>query len=138
MPILQLGKQSLEHASYLLRLFSTSVAELYLLNPNLLLFMLVILGTKIFFTTMNNQDFLNCITPLLNWGFPGKETAYNTGDPRLIPGLGRSPGEGIGYPLECSDLENSMGYTVHGVTKSQTRLSHSHFHFHFSLSLELV
>ena len=39
-------------------------------------------------------------------GFPdssvGKESTCNAGDPRLIPGLGRSPGEGIGYPLQCS------------------------------------
>ena len=38
----------------------------------------------------------------------------------LIPGLRRSPGEGKGYPLQYSDLENSMDYIVHGVTKSQT------------------
>ena len=46
------------------------------------------------------------------WGFPhgsvGKESACNAGDPGLIPGLGRSPGEGKGYPLQYSDLENSM------------------------------
>ena len=41
-------------------------------------------------------------------------------DPWSIPGLGRSAGEGIGYPLQCSGLENSMDYTVHGVTKSRT------------------
>ena len=41
----------------------------------------------------------------------------------MIPGLGRSPGEEKGYPLQYSGLENSMDYTVHGVTKSQTRLS---------------
>ena len=41
----------------------------------------------------------------------------------MILGLGRSPGEGKGYPLQYSGLENSMDYTVHGVTKSQTRLS---------------
>ena len=39
-------------------------------------------------------------------GFPdssvGKESTYNTGDPSLIPGMGRSPGEGIGYPLQYS------------------------------------
>ena len=40
-----------------------------------------------------------------------------------VPGLGRSPGEGKGYPLQYSGLENSMDYTVHGVAKSQTRLS---------------
>ena len=37
-----------------------------------------------------------------------------------IPELGRSPGEGNGYPLQYSGLENSMDYTVHGVAKSQT------------------
>ena len=42
----------------------------------------------------------------------------NAGDLDLIPGLGRSPGEGKGYPLQYSGLENSMDYTVHGVAKS--------------------
>ena len=45
------------------------------------------------------------------WGFPGvsdeKESAHNVGNPDLIPGLGRSPGEGNGYPLQYSCLENS-------------------------------
>ena len=109
-------------------------------------------------------------TPFLMLGFPhssvGKESACNAGDPGLIPGWARSPGEGIGYPLQCSwasivaqlvknlpamwetwvralgweeplekgmatqssILENSMDYAVHGVTKSQTLLSHFHFH----------
>jgi len=57
-------------------------------------------------------------------GFPcgsaGKESACNVGDPSLIPGLGRSPGEGKGYPLQYSDLENSMDCVVHVVAKSQT------------------
>ena len=47
-------------------------------------------------------------------GFPGssagKESAYNVGDLGSIPGMGRSPGEGKGYPLEYSGLENSMDY----------------------------
>ena len=43
----------------------------------------------------------------------------------MIPGLGRSPGEELGYPLKYSGLENSM---VHGVTKSRTQLSDFHFH----------
>ena len=55
-------------------------------------------------------------------GFPGgsagKESTYNVGDLDLIPGLGRSPGEGNGYPLQYSILENSMDYTVHMVTMS--------------------
>ena len=44
----------------------------------------------------------------------------NAGDLGLIPGLERSPGEGKGYPLQCSGLENSMDCIVHGVAKSQT------------------
>ena len=44
-----------------------------------------------------------------------------------IAGLGRSPGEGKGYPLQYSGLENSMDCIVHGVTKSQTQLSNFHF-----------
>ena len=58
-------------------------------------------------------------------GYPdssvGKESACNAGDPRLIPGSGRSAGKGNGYPLQYSCLENSMDRgawwaTVHGVT----------------------
>ena len=67
-------------------------------------------------------------------GFPcgstGKESACNVRDLGLIPGLGRSPGEGKGYPLQYSGLENSMDCIVHGVTKSWTRLSNFSFHFH--------
>ena len=48
----------------------------------------------------------------LNWDLPGgsdgKASAYNVGDPGLIPGSGRSPGEGNGNPLQYSCLENSM------------------------------
>ena len=47
----------------------------------------------------------------------------------LIPGLGRSPGEGKGYPLQYFGLENSMDCIVHGVLKSRTQLSDFHFHF---------
>ena len=65
-------------------------------------------------------------------GFPagsaGKESACNARDWGSIPGLGRSPGEGKGYPLQYSGLENSMGCVVYGVAKSQTRLSNSCFH----------
>ena len=66
-------------------------------------------------------------------GFPcgsaGKESARNAGDLGLIPGLGRSPGEGKGYPIQCSGLENSIDCVVRGVTKSQTRLRNFHFPF---------
>ena len=47
----------------------------------------------------------------------------------MIPGSGRSTGEGTGYPLQYSGLENSMDWTVHGVAKSRTQLSDFHFHF---------
>ena len=65
-------------------------------------------------------------------GFPGgsesKESACNAGDPGSIPGLGRSPGEGNDNLLQYSCLENPMDRgagqaAVHGVAKSQTRLS---------------
>ena len=51
-------------------------------------------------------------------GSVGKESTSNVGDLGSILGLGRSPGEGKGYPLQYSGLENSMDYTVYGVTKS--------------------
>ena len=61
-------------------------------------------------------------------GAIGKEAACNAGDPGLIPGLGRSPGEGNDNPLQYSCLENSMDRgglwaPVHGVAKSWTQLS---------------
>ena len=60
-------------------------------------------------------------------GFPGgsagKETTCYAGDLGLIPGLGRSPGEGRGYPLQFSGLENFMDCIVRGVAKSGTQLS---------------
>ena len=64
-------------------------------------------------------------------GLPGssesKVSAYNVGDLSLIPGLGRSPGEGKGYPLQYSGLENSVDCVAHGVPKSWTRLNDFHF-----------
>ena len=60
-------------------------------------------------------------------GSAGKESAYNAGDLALIPGLGRCPGEGKGYPLQHSGLENSMDCIVHGVAKSWTQRSDFHF-----------
>ena len=63
-------------------------------------------------------------------GFPdssdGKESTYNAGDLGSIPGLGRSPGEGKGYPLQYSGLENSTDCIVHGIAKSWTRMSNFH------------
>ena len=75
---------------------------------------------------------LLCYTVEINLGFPGgsggKESACNVGDMGLIPGLGKSPGEGHGNPPQYSCLENPMDReawwtTVHRVAKSWTRLN---------------
>ena len=77
--------------------------------------------------------------------FPGgsdsKASACNAGDPSSIPGLGRSPGEGNGNPLQYSCLENPMDRgawqaTVHGVAESWTRLSNFTWTFKYSLFYE--
>ena len=64
-------------------------------------------------------------------GFPcgsaGKESVCSAGDLGLIPGLGRSAGEGKGYHLQYSGLENPMDCIVHRVAKSQTQLNNFHF-----------
>ena len=69
----------------------------------------------------------------LEEGFPhssvGKEFPCNAGDPGSILGLGRSPGERKGCPLQYSGLENSMDCIGHGVAKSPTRPSDFHFFF---------
>ena len=71
----------------------------------------------------------------LTRGFPdgsdGKESSCNARDLGLVPKSGRSPGEGSGYQLQYSCLENSIDRgawlaTVHGVAKSRTRLSDQH------------
>ena len=84
----------------------------------------------------NQHNIVNNYLPIRDtshsWGFPGgsdgKESTCNAGDLTPIPGSGRSPGEGNGYPLQYSCLRNHMirgawWATVHGVTKSWTRLS---------------
>ena len=71
-------------------------------------------------------------------GSDGRESTFNAGDGGSVPGLGRSPAEGNGNPLQNSCLENPMDRgawraTVHGAAKSQTRLSdftHTHTHTH--------
>ena len=59
-------------------------------------------------------------------GSAGKESTCSEGDLGSIPGLGRFPEEGKGYPLQCSGLENSMDFIVHRVAKSGTQLSNFH------------
>ena len=82
--------------------------------------------------TPSSRGLTDCLRlPSSFLGFPGgsagKESACNVGDLGSIPGLGRAPGEGNGYPLQSSGLENPMECIVHGVEKSQTRLSAFHF-----------
>ena len=59
-------------------------------------------------------------------GSAGKEPSCNAGDLGSIPGLARSPGEGKGYLLQYSGLENTMACIVHVVAKSWTQLSYFH------------
>ena len=57
-----------------------------------------------------------CLLKDFPGGSAGKESACNAGDLGSIPGLGRSPGEGKGYPFQYSGLENSMDSIAHGIT----------------------
>ena len=74
---------------------------------------------------------------MITLGFPdgsdGKESACNAGEPGLVPGLGRSPGEGHGHSLQYSCLENPMDREawqamVHLVSKSWTQLKQLSMH----------
>ena len=80
-----------------------------------------------------NQDMGICEGLLFSFCFScasaGKEPTCSAGDIGSIPGLQRSPGEGKGYPLQYSGLENSLDCIVHRVAKSQTQLSNFQFHF---------
>ena len=68
---------------------------------------------------LGSQEIVQKVLPSgLPGGSAGKECTCNAGDLSLIPGLGRSPGEKRGYPLQYSGLENSMGCVVHGVAES--------------------
>ena len=76
---------------------------------------------------------ISCQVNILDWALPGgsgsKEFACNEGNPGLIPGLGRFPGEGNGYPLQHSCLENSMDRgawqaTIHEDANSWTQLTY--------------
>ena len=82
---------------------------------------------------LDQKDFLekgeathSNILGLPSW-LAGKESACNVGDLDSVSGLGRSPGEGKGYPLQYSVLENTMDCIVRGVAKSWTWLSEFHF-----------
>ena len=78
----------------------------------------------------------------LPWGSAGKESACNAGDLGSIPGLGRSPGEGKGYPAQYSGLENSVDCIVHGSQRAGhdwATFTHSIIYsFSCSFPLELI
>ena len=63
---------------------------------------------------------LTCLESGFPSGRAGKKSACNAGDLGSVPGLGRSPGEGKGYPLQYCGLENSMDCTVHGAAELDT------------------
>ena len=92
-------------------------------------------------TSYFQKYIINLVVILIPWGFPCgsavKESTCNAGDLDSIPGLGRSPGEGKGYPFQSSGLENSMDCIIHGVTKSQTQLSNFHFTFIYLIGVPL-
>ena len=77
------------------------------------------------------------LPPPVFLGFPrgsaGKESACNVGDLGLIPGMGRSPGEGKGYPPQYSGIKNSMDCIAHGVAKNRTRLRDFHLLIHLNI-----
>ena len=98
-----------------------------------LLKILIMVPTYQFFHLLSTYHESNCAEGLIYWvspgGSDGKQSTCNVGDLALTPGLGRPPGEGSGYPLQYSGLENSMDRIVDGLTKSRTQLCDFHsFH----------
>ena len=96
---------------------------------------------SLFNSKSSNACKIKPVNPRGNQGFPGnsdsEESACNAVDLGSIPGSGRSPGEGNGYPLQYTCLENSMDRRdwqaiVHGVVKSQTRLKWFSTHAYIS------
>ena len=86
------------------------------------------LSLFLFVLTASLSPLFSCLLPCSS-GFPcGKESTCNVGDLASIPGLGRFPGEGKGYPLQYSGLENFTNCMVHDVAKSWTRLKDFNFH----------
>ena len=99
-----------------------------------------LLMEEIISTMMINTCYSDNLNDCLAQGFPGgsvgNESTCSAGDLGLIPGSGKSPGEGHGNPLQYFCLENSMDRgawqaPVHGVTKNQTQLSDTHISNHF-------
>ena len=111
------------------RIFATKIVYLEISHDNI-----IIIGYSSWF-----DDVLY----LYPGGSDSKASAWSAGDPGSTPGLGRSPGEGNGNPLQYSCLENSMDWgawkaTVHGVAKSWTRLSNITGHRYTSIGASLI
>ena len=110
-------------------------SEFAFLSTKHILFLLSILKK---FKKKNGPNWSSFTASLgFHCGSAGKESICNARDLGSIPGLRRSRSERKGYPLQYSCLENSMSCIVHGVTKSQTRLSDFHFHFTFTRFINL-
>ena len=77
---------------------------------------------------VRKQQFENIDSLVLSLLSAFKESAHTAEDLGLTPGLGKSPEEGKGCPLQYSGLENSMDCIVYGITKSWIQLSDFHFH----------
>ena len=116
-----------------LKVFSHFLAWSYVLKIFKAFYIAYLKCCKIQFHRIKLVIKFNHLNLLIRMGFPGssagKELACNAGDLGSIPGLGRPPGEGNGYLLQYSGLENSMDCIVHGVTKSWRWLSDFHFYF---------
>ena len=92
------------HVTLLLFVYSIIITRTYCPFPFACL--LFVSSTRIY--TPWGQELLSALITTIPGGSDGKESARNEGVPGLIPGLGRSPGEGTGYPLQYSGLEDSM------------------------------
>ena len=111
--------------SYLLR--NNFVSKIKLQGNTLSIVNIPLLGLLWMWLLMHVNFLHTSIAQMIHFpgGFVAKNSPDNAGDMGLIPGSGRSPGEGNGKPLQYSCLGNPMdrGATVHGVTKNQTWLS---------------
>ena len=107
------------------------IVVLFLLVCEIHITCILVNGFKLFLLKVGQKLPLSSGSWASPGGSDGKESTCNAGDPGSIPGLGRSPGEGNGNPLQCSCLKNPMDQgawwaTVLGIEKSRTRLSDQH------------
>ena len=130
---------SLSSLTFIKRLFSScSLFAIRMVSSAYLRLLIFLVAILIPACASSSWGILHDVLCTLHMGFPcgsaGKESTCNAGDLGLIPGLGRSPGEGKSYPFQYSGLENSMDCIVHGGVKSWTWLSDFHFHSVYKLN----